>query len=128
IVIKKKLNKSIGLSVYLKHYLKIIYSLFFKRYNKVYVHYASHNALPLILMNKFKKIDIYTNVHGGDVVPQTHAQKKMQKYTKKLLQISSKVVVPSLYFKELITSVYGISDYKVEIYPSAGIKKELFYP
>lgn len=128
VVIKKKSVKPIGIITYLNYYFKIILILLFKKYDRVYVHYASHSALPLILMNKIKMLSIYTNVHGGDAVPQTETQKKMQKYTKKLLEISTKVIVPSSYFKKIINENYNIPENKIEIYPSAGVKEEYFYP
>lgn len=124
----KQSNKILKFFSYLIYFCRIFFSVIFKRYDLVYVHYASHNALPLILLRKLKKFNIYTNVHGSDVVPQTKTQRLMNKYTRNLLKISSKVVVPSKYFGSLITDRYGISRDKIFIYPSAGVKKDIFFP
>src|SRR5690606_14278311 len=63
-----------------------------------------------------------------DVIPQTNMQIKMQKYAKRLLKISSKIVVPSRYFKALMIEMYNIPENKIYIYPSAGVNKAIFYP
>lgn len=125
VVMNKDLNKLIS---YFLYYFKIFFNVMFKKYDYVYVHYASHNAIPITMLRKIKKFKVYTNVHGGDVVPQTSTQFKMQKYTKKLLSISEKVVVPSVYFKELMMDKYKIEEQKINIYPSGGINEELFLP
>src|SRR5699024_2265431 len=48
--------------------------------------------------------------------------------TKKLLKESYKVIVPSLYFEEIIKGKYNINKSKITVYPSAGINKNLFFP
>lgn len=125
VVKTKDSNKIIS---YIIYYLKVFFHVLFKKYEVIYVHYASHNALPLLIINKIKKIKVYTNVHGGDVVPQTFVQRKMQKYTKKLLEISEKVIVPSTYFKNLMKEMYMLPEQKIHIYPSAGVNNKHFYP
>lgn len=125
VVKTKDSNKIIS---YIMYYLKVFYHILFNKYDVIYVHYASHNALPLLILNKLKRIKIYTNVHGGDVVPQTNIQRKMQKFTKRLLHISEKVIVPSMYFRNLMEEMYNIPKRKINIYPSAGVNNELFYP
>lgn len=127
VVMTKSKNKIIS---YLLYYIKIFFYVLFKKneYDLIYVHYASHNAVPLLILSKIKKIKIYTNVHGGDIVPQTKTQQKMQKYTKKLLEISNKIIVPSKYFQNLIVNRYNIAENKIVIYPSAGVNEEIFFP
>lgn len=124
----KLLSRFIVLFGYLFYYIKMMTSILFKKYDYIYVHYASHNALPLLVMSRIKKINIYTNVHGSDVVPQTSTQKRMQRYTDKLLKISKKVIAPSLYFKDLLINRYNLDNSKIYIYPSAGVNEELFFP
>lgn len=86
---------------YIKFYLEIVIKLLCYKYEIVYIHYPSHSCLPILLVSKIKKIKIYTNVHGSDVVPQTTTQNKMLKYTKKIIKKSARIIVPSLYFKNL---------------------------
>ena len=91
------------------------------------MHYASHSAIPVIFANRLKKLNIYTNVHGSDVVPENDKQEKFQKYTKKILSISNKIIVPSKYFQEYVSKKYKIDEEKMCIYPSGGVNKEFFY-
>lgn len=125
VVMTKDSNKIFS---YLFYYIKICFHVLFSKYDYVYVHYASHNALPLLLLKKIKNFHVFTNVHGGDVVPQTSMQRKMQKYTMELLEISRKVIVPSLYFKNLMIAKYNISQEKITIYPSSGVNNKVFFP
>lgn len=125
-VVKTKDNNKI--ISYIIYYFKVSFYGVFKSYDVIYVHYASHNALPLLIISKIKKVKIFTNVHGGDVLPQSQIHRKMQKFTKRLLTISEKVVVPSIYFKNLMVDMYKLPEEKIHIYPSAGVNEKLFYP
>ncbi|GAA0109163.1 glycosyltransferase family 4 protein [Clostridium tertium] len=127
VVLKKESKKVKKIIKYIKFYLDIFLKIIIKNYDLIYVHYASHSAIPIILANKIKKINLFVNVHGSDVVPQKQNQYKYQKYVKKILKISKKVIVPSIYFKELVINKYNINREKVEIYPSGGINEENFY-
>ena len=86
-----------------------------KKYDIIYIHYASHSAAPVLIANKLRKLNIYTNVHGSDVVPENASQEKMQKYTKEILKLSSKIIVPSEYFKKLVSEKYHIDKNKIHI-------------
>lgn len=127
IVLEKEIKKSKKIIKYIKFYIDIFLRIIIKKYDLVYVHYASHSAIPIILANKIKKINLFVNVHGSDVIPQKQNQYKYQKYVEKVLRISKKVIVPSIYFKELVINKYNINREKVEIYPSGGINEEKFY-
>lgn len=117
-----KIGKIIG---YLLYYVRTMLQLLMVKYDVVYVHYASHSAIPILIMAKIKKFRIYTNVHGSDVVPENKKQRKMQKYTKKLLEISDRIIVPSEYFRKYVLKKYKINC-EVKIYPSAGVNAEIF--
>lgn len=125
VVMIKESNK---LASYFKYYFRVIANILSKKYDFIYVHYASYNALPILFTYLFKKIKIYTNVHGGDVIPQTKMQFRLQKYTQRLLQVSDKIIAPSEYFKNEVSEMYRIPRSKIMIYPSAGVNERLFYP
>lgn len=112
---------------YLFFYFKTFFKILFGSYGIVYIHYASHSSGPVLAASHLRKIEIYTNVHGSDVVPENMRQEKMQKYTKAVLKKSSKIIVPSEYFKEYIKKKYNLEAKKIFVYPSAGIDKNLFY-
>lgn len=112
---------------YLFFYLKIIVKGLFFKYKCIYGHYASHIALPLLIVHLFSKVPIVVNVHGNDIVPEDEKDEKLLKYSKKLLNIASHVICPSDYFREIVTGL-GISKDKITVYPSGGIDKTVFYP
>ncbi len=101
--------------------------LLFKRYDLVYIHYASHSSQPVLWTYPLKKQRIFTNVHGSDVVPENAVQERMQKYTRRILAISEKVIVPSEYFRALVCKKYGVDAQKVFISPSGGIDESVFF-
>lgn len=120
-----KFQKVVG---YLKFYLGATMKLLVSKYDIVYVHYASHSGIPVLLVNKLKRITVYTNVHGSDVAPENTKQEKLQGITRKLLKISKKVIVPSDYFKDYVAGKYGIDEKNIYIFPSAGVDKDIFHP
>lgn len=126
-VLYKENNRVLKFIKYLFYYIKIVLKSLMKNYDIFYVHYASHNALPLLILKKMKKnIVIYTNVHGSDVVPEVPSQEKYQELVKKLLHASNLIITPSHYYKELVTEKYRVTT-PISVFPSGGINKEIFY-
>lgn len=119
-----KFQKIMG---YIKFYCLTVFKICFKKYDLVYVHYASHSGVPVLFARRLKKFKIYTNVHGSDVVPENSKQEKFQKYTKRLLGKSNKIIVPSEYFQNYVSNKYFINKQKIHIYPSAGVNSKIFY-
>ncbi|MDM5154212.1 glycosyltransferase [Bacillus sp. DX1.1] len=113
---------------YVCHYIKIMWKLLFYSYDIIYVHYASHNALPILLIKLLKrKIKVYTNVHGSDVIPETSIQRLLQPFVHLLLKHSAFIIVPSVYFQNIIREKYRIAT-PIGVFPSGGINREIFYP
>lgn len=112
---------------YIAFYFITFFKILFNSYDIIYIHYASHSGIPVIIASKLKKITIYTNVHGSDVAPENQKQAKMQKVTGKLLKISDKIIVPSQYFKTYVSEKYKMCSDKIFVYPSAGIDKNVFH-
>lgn len=113
---------------YFKFYFLSFCKCLFKKYDIVYVHYASHSSIGVLAAAKIKRITIFTNLHGSDVIPENSIQKIMQIYTKALVLKSKRIIVPSEYFKNLILEKYSINFDKVFVYPSAGIDSKIFHP
>lgn len=126
-VMTKSDNKFQKIISYFSFYFLTIFKLLFAKYDAVYVHYASHSSIPVLAANLFKKKPIYTNLHGSDVVPENKQQAKMQKYTKKILLNSKKIIVPSEYFKKYVCDKYKIDKTKVFVFPSGGINNKIFH-
>jgi L-malate glycosyltransferase len=130
IVMYKNQSKIKKIYSYIFHYLKVLSILIFtrKQYDYVYIHYASHNALPIILSKAFnRRLRIVTNVHGSDVVPENNKQKIFQPLVRTLLRISEKVIVPSEYFAALVKEKYSLINEDIFISPSGGIDNSIFY-
>ncbi len=127
-VVQKTVSKSKKLSAYMGHYANVVRKGMTGKYDAIYVHYAAHNAFPLLLLKKLKpSVRIVTNVHGSDVVPEVASQEKFQPYVKKLLQQSTLIITPSNYYKQLVHEKYGVTT-PIEIFPSGGVNSSVFYP
>ncbi len=126
-VLYKENNKLIKIFKYLIFYFRSFIKYFNKNNKTIYIHYASYSSLPIIIGYFFKKKRVIVNVHGSDIVPENKLHEKMNHFTKKILTISSKVVVPSEYFKRYIIKKYNVNERKIFVYPSCGINKSVFY-
>lgn len=128
IVMYKSQGKINKLFSYLSYFFKVVLTLLFKEYEIIYIHYASITSIPVLVLSKLKKFTIYTNVHGTDLVPSSKLEKKLEGNTRKVCEISEKIIVPSNYFKKLVTEKYELSDTSIVVYPSGGINETIFYP
>lgn len=112
---------------YGKFYAEIISAYRKKDFDLVYLHFLSHSApgllLAKVLFGKKKKFII--NVHGSDVLK---FNKGLLKWCNiRLLEETDLLVVPSLYFKEVIHSVFPhFPNDKIYVSPSGGINLLLF--
>lgn len=112
---------------YIKHYINIVFKVISNNYDLIYVHYASHNAIPVLISTIFnRKIKVCTNLHGSDVIPENKKHIFFQKFVKHLLIKSNTIIVPSKYYKEVVMNKYDISENKIHIFPSGGIDKNVF--
>ncbi|MBA3927616.1 glycosyltransferase family 4 protein [Listeria rustica] len=129
ITMKKELNKIKKLWLYIQFYCQIFFTLLFKKYDIVYLHYASHSAFPILCAKFFnRKINLVVNLHGSDVFPETAFQERLQKWVARLLKQANHVVVPSDYFKQVVVERYQLAQEYVWISPSGGVNRELFAP
>lgn len=129
VVMFKNNNKLKKVFSYLKHYINILVIGTKYNYDIIYVHYASHNAIPILFLKLLKKdIKICTNIHGGDVMPRSKVNLALQHFVKRLLEISDVVISPSLNYKKFIENKYGLCNEQVKVFPSGGIDKNVFYP
>lgn len=127
-VMHKSSNKLQKLTGYITFYLKSFLCSLLGKYDAVYVHYASHSSPGVLLARKLRNFPIITNCHGSDVMPQNQQQEKMQKLTRQILSCSKKVVVPSEYFKRIVTEKYSLPADRVFVCASGGIDTQLFRP
>jgi L-malate glycosyltransferase len=125
-VLHKRTGKFQKLIGYATYYSKIVLKGLINNYDYTYVHYAAHNSFPLLVLKALKKnTKIITNVHGSDVVPEVPSQEKYQKYVKRLLERSDKIITPSNYYKSLVKEKYLV-DTPINVFPSGGVNKNIF--
>ncbi len=122
---KTKLEKLFG---YLKFFAESFLKSLFGSYDAVYIHYASHSSAGVLLARKLRKFRLFTNLHGSDAVPENPSQEKMQRYTRAALANSEKVIVPSEYFKTLVSEKYQLPQEKIYVCASGGVNRQVFCP
>lgn len=118
------LNKLIG---YVKYFFSALRRT--KSYNPdiVYIHYGAHNAIIAIFLKLFTKRRVFINLHGSDVVPENKIHKALQPLVRVALKKCDNIVVPSEYFKDIVSNEFSISSKKIEVFPSAGVNNNVFY-
>ena len=126
-VLTKKHRKTGKILGYILFYVRTFFLCLNCKYTLVYIHYPSFSAAPVLFARKVRKFRIISNVHGTDVVPLKKEHKKMMNNTVRSIKMSDKVVVPSVYYENLVCEKFGINKDSVFVYPSAGIDTNIFY-
>ncbi len=125
----KLLGIRMKILTYLKYYFSIIKNFLMAKYDVMYVHYISHNSLVLtfLLILCKKRIKIVINVHGTDIL--YSKGKLIDHFNKFVLRKSDLLVVPSLYFKNIVRNNYPfIQSDTIYISPSGGVDNSVFFP
>jgi glycosyltransferase involved in cell wall biosynthesis len=126
-------SKWFKLLAFFSFYLKSFFSALFSKSEDVYyIHYASHASLGVLLAGFFRRLNIVTNVHGSDVVPEESNGRILSTVkcfiSKAILVRSNCVVSPSSYFKGIIHNKYNISLNSIFVSPSGGVNCSVFTP
>lgn len=126
-VLYKETNRLLKVLKYFFYFFRILWKGILYDYDVTYVHYAAHNALPLLLLKRIRRnLRIYTNVHGSDIVPEVASQEKFQPYVNKLLHVSDLVITPSNYYLELVRTKYNLNK-PIAVFPSGGVDSKIFF-
>ncbi len=127
VVIKTIYNNSLEkFKSYIIHYIRIIFIGLFSDYDIIYVHYASHNSVPIFILSKFRKMRLVLNFHGDDLIPRSRLTRIFHLFIKKILLKTDLVVLPSLYFKNVFLNKFEFNNDKIFVSPSAGINTDYF--
>lgn len=113
---------------YIKFYCGII-TFFFKSYNFIYIHFPNQ-AIPLLnILYKFRKPQIVINFHGEDLIYRNIGYEKTLGIQTELFckKYATAIVVPSVYFKEIVLRRNLCSEDKIIVSPSGGISHQYFY-
>lgn len=129
IICGKPNNKLSKLFSYIKFYISIIISFFFKQYDFIYIHFPNQ-AIPLLrILYKFKQPQIIINFHGEDLI---YEESGYTGYLGRLTEAfcryyATGIVVPSEYFKNIVINKRLIDADKIVISASGGINSKVFF-
>lgn len=126
VVLTKSNYSVLKLIKYILYYYKIFFNIVFNKFDIVYVHYISHNSIPLLIAQKFKKFNLWINVHGSDIIPYKKSQFKLQKYVDKIVPSAQRIIVPSNYFKNVVHNRFKVNEEKISIIASGGVNERIF--
>jgi glycosyltransferase involved in cell wall biosynthesis len=128
VVIAGKTNsKIIKVIKYVKFYAQIFYSMVFKNFDLVYVHYISHSSPALRFSQIFRKNKICFNIHGDDLLPQSKLSICLLNIVKDMLVEAEMIVVPSYYFKNILLQIVPkITSTRIFVSPSGGVDTDKF--
>ncbi len=109
---------------YIVFFSQVYKSIFDKDIDLIYVHYISHSLLPLIPIIPFLNRPVVINVHGSDLLPRGIFSKLILKLNYYSIKKSSMIVVPSVYFKDIVDNRYHHPN--VFISASGGVDLSVF--
>lgn len=123
-------NPIVRLFAYGYAYLKCIFLGIFGKYDCLYAHFVSHTVIPArILKIIHPNLYLVENAHGNDVIPQTEEDTgKNIDRSRKILPLADKVIVPSLYFKKIVSKIYNYPENQIFVSPSGGVNMNIIYP
>lgn len=106
----------------------VIISVLRNNYDVVYVHYIGHSLLPLVIISKFIKKPLVINAHGDDVLSTSVFGLFIQRVVSFVIRRADLVVVPSYYFKAIVSQKFSLPNDKIFVSPSGGVDTKLFSP
>ena len=123
-------NLMLRLFAYGFAYLKCVFLGIFGKYDCLYAHFVSHTAIPArILKIIHPSLYLVENAHGNDVIAQTEEDTgKNIERSRKILPLANKVIVPSCYFKKVISMTYNYPENQIFVSPSGGVNMDILYP
>lgn len=107
---------------YLKFSADIFKKIVKDDYDLIYVHYAEHSLLPLVLLRKFIRKPLVINAHGDDILYPS----VISSIVTTTIKHSDLLVVPSDYFREIGRNKYNHRN--IFVSPSGGVDMNLFKP
>ncbi len=120
--VKAKLKK------YYRFFKDVVTQIKGENYDIIYVHYAGHSLLPLLLVTKNLPKPLIINMHGGDVFTISKLAVVIQKLVAPIVKRADLIVVPSQYFKHAAIEKFALVPEKVFVSPSGGVDTEKFKP
>lgn len=120
------------LSFMIFHVKAFFVALLSKKSDVFYIHYVSHSSFGVFLASFFRNLNIVSNVHGTDVLPEIshgiYTSFFNVTLSKFILSRSSMIISPSEYFKGVIVDKYSINNSLIYVSPSGGVNNSIFHP
>jgi glycosyltransferase involved in cell wall biosynthesis len=118
---------------YLHFYFMVLRRMFAYSADLIYVHYTSHCAPPILLAKVLGvSTPVVSHSHGSDVFPEVETATWYAAFKKflsrRLLNVSAKVVVPSATFREELSAHYRLDPSLIFVSPSGGVDLSVFSP
>ena len=128
VIITYQTNRWRKVGQYIRFTVQAILKALWERNDYIYAHYASH-MMPIVMLLRFLgvKTPIVVNVHGNDIVPTRPAEEKNPARSQKTLEKADLIIAPSVYFKEVLMTQYGVEEYKIRVFSSGGVNSKLFF-
>lgn len=111
---------------YVNFYISILFNILKFNYDIIYIHYPIYSILPTLLLLPIIKKPIVLNFHGSDVFTTSKLSSILQILTLPLIKKATTIVVPSIYFKNIIIVKFNVPENKVFISPSGGVDMHAF--
>jgi glycosyltransferase involved in cell wall biosynthesis len=124
----KAKTKSEKIKKYLKFFKDVISAVKKDDYDIIYVHYIGHSLLPLLFVRHLIKKPLVLNAHGSDVLVISKLSLLIQKIVTPIIKQADLLVVPSVYFQNVVHEKFMIGKSNIFISPSGGIDTKLFSP
>lgn len=110
----------------IKKYFKFLFDTYRalkkNEFDLIYVHYAEHSLIPIVLFKSLIKKPLVINAHGDDILYPS----LISSFVQNTIKQCNLIVVPSDYFKEISEQNYNHNN--VFVSPSGGIDTNLFKP
>lgn len=122
------ITKTTKLYKYIKFYIELLIQTIFYRYDLIYVHTITYPTPALRIASMFRNLNLIFNIHGVDLLTRTKYTELLKKCSFPLLKKSKYVVVPSVYYKEILRQqIPLVEDKKIVVSPSGGLSKNFYH-
>jgi glycosyltransferase involved in cell wall biosynthesis len=121
VVIRGRQKRWEKLRAYGRYFLELLTTGIFGGVDAIYAHYASHHNLPIALLNVVFSKRLVLHIHGDDLAMRSGWGRALNRAGQGLLvRRAQLIVVPSVYFAELLRSIYpDVNPAKVLVSPSS---------
>jgi L-malate glycosyltransferase len=128
VMTKNKNGKLSKIIKYIEFFRSIIKAIKSNEYDVIYVHYITYSLLPFLFVKKYIKKPLLLNAHGTDVLSNSLIARLIRKLVTPLIESADTIIVPSNYFKDIVSKKFFIDDKRIFISPSGGIDISIFHP